>query len=99
MTALADSCYGIGLMVGPAVGGELHQLGGFLLPFLVEGGGALLQAVVVVWGMEEHPDEDEDNNNVVKQKEVKVTWKKVITAPPIFLRKGSGHILISSNES
>ena len=80
-------------MVGPAVGGELHQLGGFILPFLVEGGGAFLQAALVVWGMEKSSDEDEDNNNVIKQKEVKVTWAKVITAPPIFLREGSGHSL------
>ena len=50
VTALADSCYGIGLMLGPAVGGELHELGGFMLPFLIEGGGALIQALVVgVW--------------------------------------------------
>ena len=93
MTALADSCYGIGLMVGPAVGGELHQLGGFILPFLVEGSGAFLQSVLVVWGMEKSSDDDEDNNNVVKQKESKVTWAKVVTAPPIYLRKGSGHRL------
>ena len=92
VTALADSCYGIGLMLGPAVGGELHELGGFMLPFLVEGGGALLQAVVVVWGMRKDDYEQFDNNNQ-DDKDKKVTWKNVLTAPPIFLRKGSGQSL------
>ena len=57
-----------------------------MLPFLVEGGGALVQAVVVGWGMKEEKCEHPDNNNTEEtQKEVKVTWTKVITAPPIFL--------------
>ena len=91
MTALADSCYGIGLMLGPAVGGELHELGGFMLPFLVEGGGALIQAVpvVVAWGMMEDGYQQLDNNNE-EDKYKKATWKNVPSATPIFLRKGSG---------
>ena len=90
MTALADSCYGIGLMLGPALGGALHELGGFMLPFLIEGGGALVQAMVVGCGMSTNEYQNIDNNNQEAEKEKKVTWKNVMTAPPIFLRKGSG---------
>ena len=57
-----------------------------MLPFIVEGGGALVQAVVVGGGMKEEKCELPDNNNTEEtQKEVKVTWTKVIAAPPIFL--------------
>ena len=76
-------------MLGPAVGGELHELGGFMLPFLVEGGGALIQAILVVWGMAEDGYQQFDYNNK-DDKYKKVTWKNVLSAPPIFLRKGSG---------
>ena len=87
VTALADTSYGIGLMVGPAVGGGLHQVGGYLLPFLVEGGVSLVLCIVVFcMGKEAAREEVADNADVTQ-----VTWKKVLMAPTIMLREGSGH--------
>lgn len=31
--AVLESCFGVGLMVGPPLGGALYTLGGFYLPF------------------------------------------------------------------
>ena len=87
VTAMADSCYGIGLMLGPAIGGELHVLGGFALPFLVEGIGVLLQAGVVHFAWKEVGYEKFDDNNE-NQDQTGVTWLNVMTAQPIFLRQG-----------
>ena len=79
-------------MLGPAVGGELHELGGFMLPFLIEGGGALIQALVVGGWMSKHEYQDIDNNNQEAETEKKVNWTNVMTAPPIFLRNNSGQV-------
>ncbi|XP_015916843.1 MFS-type transporter SLC18B1 [Parasteatoda tepidariorum] len=36
--SLMETAFGIGLIVGPTIGGALYQAGGFLLPFVVNGG-------------------------------------------------------------
>ena len=75
-------------MVGPAVGGGLHQVGGYLLPFLVEGGVSLGLCFVVFCLVKEVAKEEVDAGAAIEQ----VTWKKVLMAPLMIFRKGSGHI-------
>ena len=36
--AALETCFGIGLILGPTIGGVLYEAGGFLLPFAVVGG-------------------------------------------------------------
>ena len=91
MIGLAETCYGIGLMVGPAVGGWLHQLGGYIIPFIMEGSVALLQTFLVVCGI--RGASHKETHHADKVVEVKATWKKVIGTPPIMLRNGSGYRL------
>ena len=74
-------------MVGPAVGGGLHQVGGYLLPFLVEGGVSLALCFMVLCLVKEVAKEEVDDRTAMEQ----VTWKKVLMAPTMILRKGSGH--------
>ena len=38
--SLIDTCYVVGLMLGPSLGGLLYDAAGLVLPFLVFGGGA-----------------------------------------------------------
>ena len=78
-------------MVGPAVGGWLHQLGGYILPFIVEGSVALLQTFLVVCGIRGAFHKETDYAHIVV--EAKATWKKVFETPPIMLRNGSGYSL------
>ncbi|CAG7822490.1 unnamed protein product [Allacma fusca] len=43
--AILEVCSGVGLIIGPTVGGVLYELGGFLLPFLSMGTLLLVMAV------------------------------------------------------
>lgn len=45
MFAILETFFGIGMIVGPTVGGALYQAGGFTLPFVSLGGVLLLAAV------------------------------------------------------
>ena len=74
-------------MVGPAVGGGLHQVGGYLLPFLVEGGVSLALCFMVLCQVKEVAKEEVDDQAPMEQ----ITWKRVLMAPTMILRKGSGH--------
>ncbi|CAG7821702.1 unnamed protein product, partial [Allacma fusca] len=44
--ASLETFFGLGLIVGPTVGGALYQKGGFTLPFVVMGGLLLVVAVL-----------------------------------------------------
>ena len=37
MFACMETCFGLGLIVGPSVGGALYQAGGYLVPFVTMG--------------------------------------------------------------
>ncbi|XP_074656509.1 MFS-type transporter SLC18B1-like isoform X2 [Tubulanus polymorphus] len=58
---ITETCVGIGLMVGPTVGGLFYGLGGFYLPFAVIGGFMIL---VVILNHFLIPDFVEDRNMV-----------------------------------
>lgn len=49
--ASLETFFGLGLIVGPTVGGALFQLGGFVLPFAVVGACLLLTAVAAMFVM------------------------------------------------
>ncbi|KAI1305388.1 MFS-type transporter SLC18B1 [Halotydeus destructor] len=44
--ALLETCFGLGLILGPTVGGALYQLGGYWLPFVSLGTFMLLGAII-----------------------------------------------------
>ncbi|KFM69104.1 MFS-type transporter, partial [Stegodyphus mimosarum] len=45
--SLMETAFGLGLIVGPTIGGALYQLGGFLLPFVVNGGFLLVGCILL----------------------------------------------------
>ena len=75
-TALAESCFGIGTMFGPTIGGFLFDLGGFPLPFWVSGGFSLVLSLTCLLLLTElHDEEDEEESDR------DVRWSEVLTAP------------------
>ena len=45
--ALTETSFGLGLMIGPALGSLLFEVGGFKLPFFVVGGFACVVALIL----------------------------------------------------
>ena len=43
---VVEMSFGVGMILGPTVGGSLFQIGGFTLPFAVLGGILLVQAAI-----------------------------------------------------
>ncbi|KAF0301147.1 MFS-type transporter SLC18B1 [Amphibalanus amphitrite] len=54
--ASLETFFGIGLIVGPTVGGALYQLGGYTLPFVSLGGVLLFTAVLTFVLLPNHDD-------------------------------------------
>ena len=44
--ALVEMAFGVGMIIGPTVGGGLYQIGGYTVPFATLGGALLVQATV-----------------------------------------------------
>ena len=57
MVGVASTCAGLGLILGPTLGGALYQWGGFAVPFIVmalfTGSGALLMLVFLTNSIEQ----------------------------------------------
>ncbi|GAV05745.1 hypothetical protein RvY_15826 [Ramazzottius varieornatus] len=49
-----ESFVGLGMTIGPALGGFLHSVGGFRLPFFVVGGLMLMVVPLNIWLLPEH---------------------------------------------
>ncbi|GIY29287.1 MFS-type transporter SLC18B1 [Caerostris extrusa] len=47
--SLMETAFGLGLIVGPTIGGALYQVGGFVLPFVINGGFLLLGFIILVF--------------------------------------------------
>lgn len=45
--SLVETSFGFGLIVGPTIGGALYQVGGFLVPFVVNGGFLLMGCFIL----------------------------------------------------
>lgn len=55
--ASLETCFGLGLIVGPTVGGALYALGGYYLPFVVLGFLLFLTALLTLCILPKHPNE------------------------------------------
>jgi MFS family permease len=49
--ALLETCFGLGLILGPTVGGALYQASGYYLPFVVLGSFLVLGGVIAFWSL------------------------------------------------
>ncbi|XP_029169768.1 MFS-type transporter SLC18B1-like [Nylanderia fulva] len=61
--ASLETFFGLGLIVGPTVGGALYQIGGYTTPFVVLGSALFLTAVITAFILPVHDDCDRDQNN------------------------------------
>ena len=61
MQASLETFFGLGLIVGPMVGGALYAAGGYYLPFVVLGSALLTTALLTACVLPKHVS-DTDNN-------------------------------------
>lgn len=73
MFALLELFFGIGMIVGPMIGGALYQVGGFTLPFAIMGSLLLLSSIFIFFVLPDignkspSPDQDQAEKPSVKQ--------------------------------
>jgi len=60
--ALVEMSFGVGMIIGPTVGGALYEAGGFTMPFGVLGGLLLGQALIATQTLPELKDSTEDSS-------------------------------------
>ncbi|XP_072764178.1 MFS-type transporter SLC18B1 [Anoplolepis gracilipes] len=61
--ASLETFFGLGLMVGPTVGGALYQVGGYTTPFAVLGSALFVAAVSTAFILPIHDNVDQDHSN------------------------------------
>ena len=54
MFASMETCFGLGLIVGPSVGGALYQAGGYILPFASMGSCLMIAACMTFFVLPSH---------------------------------------------
>ena len=54
MFASMETCFGLGLIVGPSVGGALYQAGGYILPFASMGSCLIVAACMTFFVLPSH---------------------------------------------
>ncbi|CAG2172886.1 unnamed protein product [Oppiella nova] len=62
--SLLETCFGLGLILGPTLGGAFYQLGGFLMPFVILGSFLLLGGVFtfILFPKSVEPSEQKSGN-------------------------------------
>ncbi|XP_055546361.1 MFS-type transporter SLC18B1-like isoform X3 [Wyeomyia smithii] len=55
--ASLETCFGLGLIVGPMVGGALYSVGGYYLPFVVLGSALFVTAILTLCILPKHTNE------------------------------------------
>ena len=75
--AVMETMFGLGLMVGPGVGGLLYQVSGFCLPFAVCGGALIVCAFLSAYLLDE--DDAEDAEDAPKP-----TYLKLLRVPTVL---------------
>lgn len=68
--ASLETFFGLGLIVGPTVGGALYQVGGYTTPFVVLGSALFLTALMTVFVLPDHADHDLDSRTGVSLLEI-----------------------------
>merc|ERR1719350_1728683 len=63
MFGVVEMAFGVGMIIGPTVGGVLYQLGGYTLPFGVLGGILILQAILTIITLPRLKDSDSANTD------------------------------------
>lgn len=61
--ASLETFFGLGLIVGPTVGGALYQIGGYTTPFAVLGSALFLAAIMTAFVLPVHDTNDEISHN------------------------------------
>ncbi|XP_055609411.1 MFS-type transporter SLC18B1-like isoform X2 [Uranotaenia lowii] len=61
--ASLETCFGLGLIVGPMVGGVLYDAGGYYLPFVVLGSALFITAILTLCILPKHPNEPYEENS------------------------------------
>ena len=67
--ASLETFFGLGLIVGPTVGGALYQVGGYTTPFVVLGSALFITAVMTIFILPVHPNNNqaaEDTGGVTR---------------------------------
>ena len=67
MFACMETCFGLGLIVGPSVGGALYQAGGYLVPFVTMGACLILAACFTAFVLPAHYNERYSNHPITGQ--------------------------------
>ncbi len=78
--AYSDTVYSVAYAVGPAVGGALFDLGGFVLPFVAIG--TVNVALAFCWAYV-MPDDDEGSKVATEKTRERPTWKLLLSDPSI----------------
>uniref|UniRef100_T1J6T4 Major facilitator superfamily (MFS) profile domain-containing protein n=1 Tax=Strigamia maritima TaxID=126957 RepID=T1J6T4_STRMM len=65
LTAI-ETAFGVGVFLGPSVGGLLFEFGGFLLPFAVNGGALMITAIVTVFLLPENENANPKSLSLLK---------------------------------
>ena len=63
MFGVVEMSFGVGMILGPTVGGALYQLGGFTLPFTVLGSVLVVQAVLSSFTLPPMKEREEEEEN------------------------------------
>ena len=91
--AACETCFGVGSMLGPTIGGLLYDYGGFTLPFAVCGGVQCLVILLTFAFLKEGGDE---YTSLEGEESKEVTWSDLLCAPGILITC-FGLVLAGSN--
>ncbi|XP_073985292.1 MFS-type transporter SLC18B1-like [Rhodnius prolixus] len=76
--ASLETFFGLGLIVGPTVGGALYEIGGYTTPFLVLGSVLFLSAIMTAFVLPDHAEHEIDTKQ-------SGSLKKVLKIPGVLL--------------
>ncbi|XP_396217.2 MFS-type transporter SLC18B1 [Apis mellifera] len=80
--ASLETFFGLGLIVGPTVGGILYQVGGYTTPFVVLGSALFTTAVMTIFILPVHSNNNQTNPNTVGV-------KKALRIPGVLIATSS----------
>jgi len=82
MFALLELFFGIGMIVGPMIGGALYQVGGFTLPFAIMGSLLVLASIFIFFVL---PDIGNKSSASDEDDAEKATVKQALVKPSILI--------------